>query len=424
MGREILSAMIEQKGSVSTNDDNPSTSRPIQQIDTVLTSSQPVQQLSELSTAEYASSSISRPVEQRSGASFNEAELADDDCFIEQVRSERNTDENPDTPIEQVVFVTANLRDAVIGQSQLVEQRIVSRDTVGDEPIEQVSKKTNQITVTQYDFLELVFPPCGSIKNPITTSILWRIKDFGSEFDVETLVFIVNGVEVQDTAEFTVTPIVGGLQLEYDPPGIFDYDSLVQIQLFISDNADPPNEFYYRCEWQTVADSRPPVIDLISPACNSTGVDVKEPVVVQIIDVGDGVDLDSVVLSIEGLPVCSGLSFDSITTASGNGYTVTWTHDEEPFRYDANITVSVEATDLSPLENSGFFVCSFDTETSSLPEFSNFDPEACETNVDNATGLTFEIYGDIDGVDITTLEVRIDNKLRKVYVRPRVLRSE
>jgi len=129
-------------------------------------------------------------------------------------------------------------------------------------------------------------------------------------------------------------------------------------------------------------------------------------------------------LSIEGLPVCSGLSFDSITTASGNGYTVTWTHDEEPFRYDANITVSVEATDLSPLENSGFFVCSFDTETSSLPEFSNFDPEACETNVDNATGLTFEIYGDIDGVDITTLEVRIDNKLRKVYVRPRVLRSE
>jgi hypothetical protein len=153
-------------------------------------------------------------------------------------------------------------------------------------------------------------------------------------------------------------------------------------------------------------------------------VDIIEPVVVQIVDVGEGIDLDSVILSIEGLPVCSSLSFDSITTASGNGYTVTWTHADEPFRYEANITVSVEATDLSPLANTAFFVCSFDTEESTVPEFTNFDPEPCETNVDNRTGLTFEIYGDIDGVDISTLEVRIDNKLRKVYVRPRVLRSE
>jgi len=38
--------------------------------------------------------------------------------------------------------------------------------------------------------------------------------------------------------------------------------------------------------------------------------------------------------------------------------------------------------------------------------------------------LSFEVYGNLDGVDISELEVRIDNKLRKVFVRPRILRSE
>jgi hypothetical protein len=44
--------------------------------------------------------------------------------------------------------------------------------------------------------------------------------------------------------------------------------------------------------------------------------------------------------------------------------------------------------------------------------------------VDNTTGLTFEVYGASHGVDISTLEVRIDNKLRKVFVRPRILRDD
>jgi hypothetical protein len=86
--------------------------------------------------------------------------------------------------------------------------------------------------------------------------------------------------------------------------------------------------------------------------------------------------------------------------------------------------VAIEATDLAEPSNSAFFVCSFNTEESSVPEFMNFDPEPCETFVDNTTDLTFEVYGNVDGVDISTLEVRIDNSLRKVYVRPKILRSE
>jgi hypothetical protein len=84
----------------------------------------------------------------------------------------------------------------------------------------------------------------------------------------------------------------------------------------------------------------------------------------------------------------------------------------------------MEAQDLSPLKNKALFICAFDVEESQAPIFVNPIPEPCDSFVDNRTGLFFEVYGVEHGVDITTLEVRVDNKLRKVFARPRILRAE
>lgn len=429
MGSEVMTTTVEQKGRRSTNPDNlsPTTSKPIEQQDqtpTTVAPSQPIEQILRISTASEGSVSLSKPLEQKLPDKFpTNASAPPDDCIIEQKKPTRNTNANPDTPIEQVIFVTANLR-AFSQPSQPIEQRNLVRDASGAQPIEQVVKETNTIQLTQFDFAELIFPPCNSIKNPVTTNILWRIKDFGFPFNVGTLIFIVDGVAVQNTSNFTITAITNGLQLDYDPPVPFDFDALVELVVTISDNAIPPNNFFYRCTWRTVEDTRPPLITLISPECDDTGVEVRSPVVFSVFDTGEGVEQESVVLSIEGIPVCSGLTFEAITTNSGSGFTVTWDHLQDPFRFDANISVAIEATDLAPTPNSAFFVCSFNTEESSPPEYMNFDPEPCETFVDNTTGLSFEVYGNVDGVDISTLEVRIDNALRKVYVRPKILRSE
>ncbi len=428
MGSEILTAVIEQKGQITTNPEgfSPDTSRPIEQLASSFSTSafsKPIQQRLTLSTATITGPvEISRPIEQQKGDAFNEAQANPNDCFIEQKDTKRNI-LGPDSPIEQQIFVTSNLRESTTGLSQM-EQRILTRDITGAQPIHQDDQISNTINLTQFDFAELVFPPCNSIKNPVTTNILWRIKDFGFTFDIETLIFSVDGVLVQDSSNFSVTAIVGGLQLDFDPPDPFDFGATVTIIMTISDNAVPANDFFYRCTWQTVGDSRPPVITLLSPECDETNVDVLEPVVFSVFDVGVGVDQDTIRLSIEGIPVCSGLTFDPITTASGDGFTVTWVHPGDPFRFESSVSVSVEATDLSELKNSTLFVCCFQTEESEVPEFSNWDPLQCATFVDNASGLTFEVYGNMDGIDISTLEIRIDNKLRKVFVRPRILRSE
>ncbi len=427
MGSEIMTTTVEQKGQISTNPGggSPSTSRPIQQRNptpSTATPSTPVQQRLSLATGNVGAEETSKPVEQKEGDSFNKDGTRPDDCFLEQKNIERD-DAGPDSPIEQQIFVTNNLRDATTGLSQM-EQRVTSRASTGSDPVQQDAKKSNTIDLTQFNFAELVFPQCNSIKNPVTTNILWRVRDFGFLFDVETLIFTVNGFPVQDSSNFTVTAIVGGLQLDFDPPDPFDFGSTVTVILSISDNASPPNNFLYRCSWDTVEDSRPPVISLLSPLCDATNVDVREPVVFSVLDLGEGITQDSIKFSIEGIPVCSGLTFDSITTSSGSGFTVTWDHTSEPFRFDSSVSVGITATDLAEISNSSSFVCCFQTEESSVPEFLYFGPLQCGTFVDNTTGLCFEVYGDIDGIDICTLEVRIDNKLRKVLVRPRILRSE
>ncbi len=151
---------------------------------------------------------------------------------------------------------------------------------------------------------------------------------------------------------------------------------------------------------------------------------VLEPITFTVFDIGNGVDIDSIVLTVEGIVACSGLSFDQFTTTSGAGFDVTYDHLDDPFRFGSEVTIGLEASDLTEPPNSTLFICCFSTEESEAPSFIGFDPLQCETFVDNKTNLCFEVYGAAQGVDISTLEVRIDNKLRKVFVRPRLLRDD
>ena len=163
---------------------------------------------------------------------------------------------------------------------------------------------------------------------------------------------------------------------------------------------------------------------------------ITAPLSFDVVDFGQGVDPDSIRVSVEGVTVCSGLSLEAITSqdfvtisgasvgASVTGYTVTYEHPADPWRYDSNVTIALEARDLSPLKNRALFVCAFDTEGSVAPIFMNMQPEKCDSFIDNRTGLSFEVYGVEHGVDISTLEVRVDKKLRRVFVRPRILRTQ
>ena len=437
MTARIVTVVTEQSGTVVTAggaSEFDSKSKPIEQRPVIISTTPPsqnIQQRLSLSTgSEVVDSeltSTSKPISQRPPAAFTQGGLgsiAEEGGIVEQRKTNRKTGENKDTPIEQRRFGTADIYEGG-NKTTPVQQFILNRDATGDEPLEQVAKITNEAEINQFDFAELVFPPCNSIKNPVNTNILWRVRDAGFTFDINSIIFSIDGLEVQDRSEFTLDVLEGGLQLNYNPPSDFEFGTSIFIRLDIQDTADPPNRIVYNCVWFTVPDTKAPIISLASPTCDQGNIDTLAPVVFDILDRGAGVDLDSIVLSIEGINVCDGITFDAITTVtSGTGYRGTYSHPARPFRYQSNITVAINAADLSDNPNSSFFVCSFDVESSTEPKFINIAPPPCATFVDVLTGLRFEVYGDVDGVDISTLDVRVDNKLRKVTVQPRILRSE
>lgn len=442
MGSLIVSMLAEQKGNLKTNPNNlmPDVSVPLEQIkvpfstDTVR--SKPIQQRLTLKTQAQGTNSLSKPLEQLGyflHASTFPNPVADHviQQFLTVSAAAPNSLSNPkpEGPLEQILLKTKD-------PSGVVQQ--FQTNTAGvtlSRPVEQKPVINNTTAVTQFDFVDLIFPPCNSIKNPVDTNILWRIRDFGFPFDANSLIFTVEGVEVQNRPEFVITSLSTGLQLSYNPPANFQFDKQVVITLRVSDTAIPPNNFFLRCVWKTVPDVRAPIFRNISPACNSTNVSVTEPISFDVLDLGQGVNPETIQLFVEGVKVCEGLTLDPISvldfvTVSGvsepvsaTGFHVNYEHSQSPFRFDSQVSIAIEAADLAPIPNKSLFVCYFGTEKSDSPFFINPLPEPCDTFVDNKTGLKFEVYGAEQGIDISTLEVRVDNELKTVFVRPRILRT-
>jgi len=116
---------VEQKGQITANPGgfSPSSSRPIEQTEpapTTASPSQPIQQRLAPATATQGVAELSNPIEQKEGDTFNADGTRPDDCFIEQKDASRNTEDSPDTPIEQQEYVTSNLRDTPTSPSQIL----------------------------------------------------------------------------------------------------------------------------------------------------------------------------------------------------------------------------------------------------------------------------------------------------------------
>ena len=427
MGSFIVKALVEQIGQISTNQGS---SNPIEQKPNPFGTSSPtlIEQDGPLKTAESTpGQSTSNPVLQFKPPVAN---APPDSQIVLQVSlgsggsSISVVAQDYAGPVVQLGLANTPNFNSDTSATHPIEQRSFSRKTdANGTPIEQKPPAIANVNIEQINFIELIFPPCFSVKNPVDSNIVWRINDFGFPFDTNTLIFKVNGIEVQHLSNFSIDDLGTGLQLTYNPVLDFEFSEQVTVAVDIHDTAVPPNHFSASCYFFTVPDTHPPLISNAVP-CGQSDVSTTAPVEFDVTDAGAGVDLSKLILSIEGLVVCSGITITQLPTVSGSSYHVKWEHPDIPFKYGSNVSVAVQATDLSISQNSSLFVCDFDVEQSNPPEFENFNPGPCQSFVDDTTGLTFEVYGDISGIDISTLEVRVDNTLRKVIVRPRVKRSE
>jgi hypothetical protein len=191
----------------------------------------------------------------------------------------------------------------------------------------------------------------------------------------------------------------------------YAYLATDQARFYTSEGNAFAYEYYFDC----VPDWRKPYVANVAPANLETGVDTLPTISFDLYDVGEGVDIYSLLMLVDGKKVTPSI------TVIPNGYHVSYTPTVE-FPHNYKINVSVEVSDISAQQNKLTYIWSFTTELSVAPVYTNFDPDMCSFNVSSVTDFEFDVFGLDDGIDSTSILMRVGDEDVSFTLTPRLYR--
>jgi len=257
-------------------------------------------------------------------------------------------------------------------------------------------------------------PVPNSTNNALDSNISFDVLDDLSGVDISTLVVKVNGENFSVTdSELTYTGGADDYRIIVNPEKDFIEKSPVFVEIDASDLDGNIMSTYRYTFNQPVLDKVPPYVTNPDPRAGANGVALDSNISFHIKDEISGVDLDSLIVEIEGISYKFG---DSALTYSGdpNDYFVTVDPNED-FIKDDPVNVVINAKDfdgnlMSPYSYS--FNHPFVDNVA--PYVKSLDPESGARAVDLDTNISFSILDNLAGVDIDTVIVTINDELFKI----------
>jgi hypothetical protein len=191
----------------------------------------------------------------------------------------------------------------------------------------------------------------------------------------------------------------------------YDYVGGDAIQYVYSDY---PLELNY---WfDIVNDFYPPTIFNMYPYEGMTNVDHNHWIRFEIQDVGLGVDISTLIFTVNNLVV-----YPDIYKYSNNWYQVIYT-PPQPFYYNSTVSCFVTVADLSTEQNRGFAVWSFKTGEAENPIILNPEPSFGAWPISLKSDITFDVYGRAGGVNFSSLVTTVDGKEFVPLMYPKIYR--
>jgi hypothetical protein len=170
----------------------------------------------------------------------------------------------------------------------------------------------------------------------VNANIVMHVLDLESGVDLTSIALTVAGA--------VVSPVITGapadFTLTYDPPVDFAYSQVVEVTVVATDldgNLMPTNIYSFTTP---PPDTAPPFTSGHAPAPGATGVAVNSNIVVHILDLESGVDLTSIVLTVEGAAV------SPVITGAPADFTLTFDPPVD-FAHSQVVDVTVSAADLA-----------------------------------------------------------------------------
>jgi hypothetical protein len=275
--------------------------------------------------------------------------------------------------------------------------------------------------VSNFTFMDYFLPTCYSIKNPRSVNIDFIIFPQTYAFDVPTFSFKIREVnsifnydsgfrEVSDDGTVTLIDLGGGrysIHFFYSPSPWYKFFSRINCSLRIYDTASPANLFRFGCYFDIIEDYVAPTVITTSPQCGDTDVPKDIDICATINDVGTGINTDSIVLMLDGIPVNPAI----YTTTSGVLLTYSPFVD---FNSGAGVSLSIRALDMNNnimLESCKFYIADSD-KSDIVPE------DICADVVDNRFSFYFDVFDTGGGVKYDTVKLFLNNKLADIIMRP------
>jgi hypothetical protein len=275
--------------------------------------------------------------------------------------------------------------------------------------------------VSNFIFMDYFSPTCGSIKNPRSVNIEFIIIPKTYAFDISTFSFKIKEVnsifnydsgfrEVSDDGTVDLIDLGGGrysIYFFYSPSPWYKFYSRIHCRLRIYDTDSPANLLRFNCYFDIIEDYIAPTVITTSPQCGDTNVPKDIDICATIADVGTGVNPNSVVLMLDGIPVNSTV----YTTASGVLLTYSPSVD---FNSGAGVSLSIRALDMNNnimLESCKFYIADSDVPAI-VPE------DICSDIVDNRFSFYFDVFDTGGNVKFETVKLILNNKLADVIIRP------
>ena len=254
------------------------------------------------------------------------------------------------------------------------------------------------------------------------TEISFHVLDDETGVDISSVVITVEGETVYDgsiPASYPNTSYTGtnsDYTIIYNPPADFGYSQQVDVTITAYDFAETPNvmplESYF---FTTQPDTIVPYTSGHNPADGATDIASDTQVIIHILDNETGVDLSSIIMTVEGETVYDGSAPASYpnTTVSGSEFDYTVTYNPPVnFGYSQQVDVTISARDLALAPNimpldSFSFVTQPDTKT---PYAASFNPAKNATNIAIDTEIIVHVLDDETGVDSSTMVMTVEGE--------------
>lgn len=253
-------------------------------------------------------------------------------------------------------------------------------------------------------------PAPGTRGHDLDSNIEFDITDNNSGVDISTVVVTVDGVEYRDgDAGFSYTGTKADYHIVINPSSDFILDTPVFVKIEASDlaivpNVMPPHEYSFN---HPIPDNDPPYVQNTNPGPGDTNVPLDSNISLHVLDDISGVDITTIVVTIDGTSYRNGDPGVTIGGSPGD-YFITIDPSVD-FVVDTPVFVTVEATDLKGNAMVPYnYSFNHPLADNQPPYVNNPLPTPGNRTVPLDANISFYLRDNVSGVDLTTVVVNIN----------------